>query len=93
MNKRSQVDACFQCGKPRITTGTHKEYFNGSLVTTTESVCSDPECQKRTTDTLSKEKARRDESMNNKRIFGRKPKVVKKEVKTSTGAKATKNFL
>lgn len=72
MNITQKADICFQCGKERITTKTYKEYVNGSLVTTTESVCSDPACQKRTEELIKKEKARREEAAMNKYQFGNK---------------------
>lgn len=59
MNLSSKTDFCFQCGKSRIQTKQYTEFINGSTVVTTESVCSDPVCQKRTMDTLEKEMQKR----------------------------------
>ncbi|OGM27305.1 hypothetical protein A2962_02000 [Candidatus Woesebacteria bacterium RIFCSPLOWO2_01_FULL_39_61] len=70
-----KTDICFQCGKERITTKTYKEYVNGSLVTTTQSVCSDSACQKRTEDLIKKDKARRDEAAMNRYQFGNRKSV------------------
>jgi hypothetical protein len=76
MTKTKTTDICFQCGKPRIQTREYKEYFNGSLVTTYESICSDPDCQTRTTNIFNKEVAQRAESIKNKRLYGNKPKKM-----------------
>lgn len=65
-----KADICFQCGKDRITINVVEEYINGSLVTTTQSVCSDPACQKRTENLLRKERERREEAAKNKYQFG-----------------------
>jgi len=71
MTKLKTTDLCFQCGKPRIVTKVYKEYVNNSVVTTTESVCSDPICQQRTLAALSKEMERRSGSPGMTRGFGR----------------------
>lgn len=63
-------EICFQCGKERIIVNISKEYINGSLVTTTQSICSDSECQKRTDNLLRKERERREETAKNKNYFG-----------------------
>jgi hypothetical protein len=57
---------CFQCGKPSIVVGEQKEYVKGSLVISTQTICSDPECNERTNKVLKKEKDRRDQAMSQK---------------------------
>ena len=75
---KKNIEICFQCGELRIITKRYEEIVNGSIVVSSESICSDADCQKRTTDILSKEKARRDESIANKKVFGKKPSKTKK---------------
>lgn len=66
MNTSPYVDTCFQCGKPRIETNKSSELINGSMVVSTESICSDPECQKQTTDNLEVERKRRLDGISSK---------------------------
>ena len=47
---------CIRCGKPRIIAKSWSEYIGVSLVTFTETVCPDPECQKIVDDQLQKKK-------------------------------------
>lgn len=70
MSKSVYIDKCFQCGEPLIQTKQYKEYINGSLVITTDSVCSDPECQKRTEAALERERQKRSFGLENKNTFG-----------------------
>lgn len=70
MTNIKSIDTCFQCGEKIIKVKEYKDYINNSLVTTTESICSDPKCQKRTEDMLKKEIARRQESLSSKNGFG-----------------------
>lgn len=42
----SNTSLCIRCGKQRIIGKIWKEKINGSLVTYTQTVCPDPECQK-----------------------------------------------
>lgn len=41
-----ETSPCIRCGKPRIVAKTWKENIGGSVITYTETVCPDPECQK-----------------------------------------------
>jgi hypothetical protein len=66
MINKGSTGKCFQCGKDLILVRTYTEIVNNSEVTTTESICSDPACQKRTQEYLRKEKSRREEALNNK---------------------------
>lgn len=77
MANTKNIEICFQCGEIRIITKTYEEIVNGSIVVSTESICSDVACQKRTTDILSQEKARRDYSLANKKVFGKNASKVK----------------
>lgn len=70
MNSTSKQSICFQCGKPRIQTNQYTEYVNGSSVVTTESICSDPKCQKRTMNAIEKERQRREVAFANKQNKG-----------------------
>jgi hypothetical protein len=71
MSKIQKADTCYRCGKPIVVVKVTKEYVNKSLVVTTESICSDPLCQKKSEETQKKEKARREEVILNKNYFGR----------------------
>lgn len=62
----NHLNTCFQCGKKTIVVKKYEEVVNGSVVKVTESICSDPECQKKTEKILEKEKARRDEAIYSK---------------------------
>jgi len=66
MNKTLKPQVCFQCGKSRIQIKRHTEHINGSDVVVTESICSDPECQKRTMEYLEKDRLKRDLINSNK---------------------------
>ena len=67
-----KINTCFQCGKKTIVVKTTKEYVSGSLVTTTDSICSDPKCQENTEKILLKEKLRRENAYYSKSRFGTK---------------------
>ena len=71
MANTKDIEICFQCGAVRIITKTYEEIVNGSIVVSTESICSDSSCQSRTTAILTQEKARRDSSLANKKVFGK----------------------
>ncbi|MBM3284155.1 hypothetical protein FJY90_08035 [Candidatus Gottesmanbacteria bacterium] len=47
---------CIRCGKIRIVASSWKEYIGTSLVTYTNTVCPDPECQKIVDEQLKKKK-------------------------------------
>lgn len=66
MKKKDFNEICFQCGKPRILVREYTEYVNNAPVVTTESICSDPDCQKRTMDAIAKEMLKRNQSNANK---------------------------
>lgn len=68
--KNKFTDTCFQCGKPRIKTKEYTEIVNGSKVVSVESICSDPECQKRTSDMLESERMKRSHANENKQKRG-----------------------
>jgi len=44
--KSAAQNVCIKCGKKRIVARTYKEYVGLTLVTYTDMVCPDPECQK-----------------------------------------------
>jgi hypothetical protein len=51
---------CIRCGKERIVSKTYKtKTENGSVLICTETVCPDPECQKKVDSMLSKERKKR----------------------------------
>jgi len=76
----TNLNTCFQCGKKTIVVKTYKEYVSGSLVTTTESVCSDPKCQEKTEKMLLKEKLKREGAYYSKSGFGKKKTEKQKNV-------------
>lgn len=65
---------CIECGKKRIVVGTYEEKVGNSTVVYKETICADPECQKKVEKTLAKELEKRQQSaMNQKlRMAGRK---------------------
>jgi hypothetical protein len=65
---------CIECGKQRIVVGTHEEKIGNSVVVYKETICPDPECQKRVEKILAKELEKRQQSALNQklRIAGRK---------------------
>jgi formylmethanofuran dehydrogenase subunit E len=65
---------CIECGKQRIVVATHEEKVGNSVVVYKETICPDPECQKKVEKILAKELEKRQQSaMNQKlRIEGRK---------------------
>jgi hypothetical protein len=84
----SDVDnPCFRCGKQRIVVKVKKERINGSLVITTTTCCSDPECQKLLDKELKKDKDARARfvnlSKNPANLFNKQKKgiVLGKKVK------------
>jgi transposase len=70
----SNTSICIECGKQRIVVGTHTEKVGNSVVVYKDTICPDPECQKKVEKTLAKELEKRQQSaMNQKlRIAGRK---------------------
>ena len=69
---------CLRCGKQRVISRTYTESVNGSLLTYTETVCPDPECQKILNMQFAAEKVKREQFAANKasadaeRLFRRK---------------------
>jgi hypothetical protein len=70
----TDTSICIECGKKRIIVGTYEEKVGNSTVVYKETICADPECQKKVEKTLAKELEKRQQSaMNQKlRIAGRK---------------------
>jgi len=70
----SNTSICIECGKQRVVVATHEEKVGNSIVVYKETICPDPECQKKVEKTLAKELEKRQQSaMNQKlRIAGRK---------------------
>ena len=60
MNSGKSSNPCIRCGKERVVTSVLKEYINGSLVTTTQTSCPDPLCQKKLDEMLEREKVDRE---------------------------------
>ncbi len=71
MTITQNINTCFQCGKERVVVRVYKEHINGSLVTTTQSVCSDDDCQKRTVNKLERERVMRQGLMEDRVRSGR----------------------
>ena len=65
---------CIECGKQRIVVGTHEEKVGNSVVVYKDTICPDPECQKKVEITLARELEKRQQSALNQklRIAGRK---------------------
>jgi hypothetical protein len=70
----SNTSICIECGKQRIVVGTYQEKVGNSVVTYKETICPDPECQKKVEKTLAGELEKRQQSALNQklRIAGRK---------------------
>lgn len=70
----SKNSICIECGKQRVVVGTYQEKVGNTVVTYKETVCPDPECQKKVEKTLARELEKRQQSaMNQKlRMAGRK---------------------
>ena len=56
------TSVCIVCGKHRIVVATHEEKIGNSTVTYKETICPDPECQKRVEKVLGKELEKRQQS-------------------------------
>jgi hypothetical protein len=69
-----KTSICIECGKPRIVVRTYEEKVGNSTVVYKETICANPECQKKVDKTLAKELEKRQQSaMNQKlRMAGRK---------------------
>ena len=70
----SKNSICIECGKQRVVVGTYEEKVGNSVVVYKETICPDPECQKKVEKTLARELEKRQQSaMNQKlRMAGRK---------------------
>jgi hypothetical protein len=44
--QKPKESSCIRCGKTRVVSKVWQEYLGQSLVTYTDTVCPDPECQK-----------------------------------------------
>jgi hypothetical protein len=68
------TSVCIECGKRRIVVGTHEEKIGNSVVVYKDTICSDPECQKKVEKTLARELEKRQQSILNQklRMAGRK---------------------
>lgn len=51
---------CIRCGKARIVSSIRQEYVGTSLITYTDTVCPDPECQEKVNEQLLKEREKRE---------------------------------
>ena len=80
----SNTSVCIECGKQRIVVGTHEEKVGNSVVVYKDTICPDPECQKKVEKTLAKELEKRQQSALNQklRIAGRKMAKLQ-EVRTA----------
>jgi hypothetical protein len=59
---------CIECGKQRIVVGTYEEKVGNSVVVYKETICPDPECQKKVEKTLAKELEKRQQSAMNQKL-------------------------
>ncbi|HUC94463.1 MAG TPA: hypothetical protein VMR19_00460 [Candidatus Saccharimonadales bacterium] len=64
----SNTSICIGCGKQRIVVATHEERVGNSVVVYKETICPDPECQKKVEVTLAKELEKRQQSALNQKI-------------------------
>jgi uncharacterized protein YdbL (DUF1318 family) len=70
-------NVCIKCGKKRIVARTYKEYVGLTLVTYTDMVCPDPECQK-LVDEISAARKEKSDFLKRKREKNVSSKVSKK---------------
>jgi hypothetical protein len=56
------TSVCIVCGKRRIVVATHEEKIGNSVVIYKETICPDPECQKKVEKVLGKELEKRQQS-------------------------------
>lgn len=66
--KSTNTSICIECGKQRVVVGTYEEKVGNSIVVYKETICADPECQKRVEKTLAKELEKRQQSAINQKI-------------------------
>lgn len=62
------TSVCIVCGKRRIIVATHEEKIGNSVVVYKETICPDPECQKKVEKVLGKELEKRQLSAKNQQI-------------------------
>lgn len=69
---------CVRCGRQRIVLSIKEETVGTSTIITTETICPDPECQKKVDGMLSLEQEKRHQSFvqRQERMTGRKPAKV-----------------
>lgn len=60
MKSITNSNPCIRCGKQRTISRTYQEKINNSIVTYTDTVCPDPECQKALELQFKNEKLQRD---------------------------------
>ena len=74
MNTLISTSICIRCGKQRIVLSTTEALVGNSSIVTKETICPDPECQKKVEKILAKELEKRQQSALNQklRIAGRK---------------------
>jgi F0F1-type ATP synthase delta subunit len=70
----NNTSICIGCGKQRVVVATHEEKVGNSVVVYKETICPDPECQKKVEVILAKELEKRQQSALNQkmRMAGRK---------------------
>jgi hypothetical protein len=66
---------CVRCGKQRVVLSVNEEMVGNTMVTTTETICPDPECQKKVDGMLGLEQEKRHQSflLREKKMSARKP--------------------
>ena len=71
----TNTTVCVRCGKQRIVLSVKEEKVGNSTISTTETICPDPECQKKVTVMLDGEQEKRHTSFLQKqeRINSRRP--------------------
>jgi hypothetical protein len=70
---------CVRCGKQRIVLSVKEETIGTSAIVTTETICPDPECQKKVDGMLGLEQEKRHQSF----LLREKKMSARKQVKTS----------
>jgi len=69
------ASVCVRCGKQRVVLSVTKGMVGNSAITTTETICPDPDCQKKVDGMLGLEQEKRHQSflLREKKMSARKP--------------------
>ena len=81
--QKPKESSCIRCGKTRVISKVWQEYIGQSLVTYTDTVCPDPECQKIVEEEIAARREKRELVINQRRI---KAQQIRDKLSTSKPA-------